>query len=39
LVRLVEGLALEARMLISALGKYTAAALDTEDLLLPPPTR
>ncbi|PWW54821.1 glutamate synthase-related protein [Actinokineospora spheciospongiae] len=35
LVRLVECLALEARLLISALGKYTATDLDPEDLWWP----
>ncbi len=35
LIRLVEALALEARMLISAVGKYQAAALDREDLWWP----
>ncbi len=33
--RLVEALALELRMLISAVGKYHVNALDPEDLLLP----
>jgi len=33
--RLAESLALEIRMLISALGKYTPAALDPEDLWWP----
>ena len=35
LIRLAESLALEIRMLISALGKYTPAALDPEDLWWP----
>jgi hypothetical protein len=35
LVRLVEALALEARLLISALGRYTADALTPEDLWWP----
>ncbi|MCB5163543.1 glutamate synthase [Streptomyces bambusae] len=35
LVRLAGALALEARLLISALGKYTADALDAEDLWWP----
>jgi hypothetical protein len=35
LIRLLEGLALEARMLISALGKYSTDALDCDDLWLP----
>ncbi|MFF7352825.1 glutamate synthase-related protein [Streptomyces filipinensis] len=36
LVRLVESIALELRLLISALGKYRADALDAKDVLLPP---
>ncbi|MGD0066895.1 MAG: glutamate synthase-related protein [Streptosporangiaceae bacterium] len=35
LIRLAESLALEISMLISALGKYTPAALDPEDLWWP----
>lgn len=35
LIRLVECLALEARLLISALGKYSPAALGTEDVWSP----
>ncbi|WNI27180.1 glutamate synthase-related protein [Streptomyces sp. ITFR-16] len=35
LTRLVEALALELRMLISAVGKYHVNALDPEDLFLP----
>ncbi|MGW1926470.1 glutamate synthase-related protein, partial [Streptomyces massasporeus] len=35
LTRLVEALALELRMLTSAVGKYHVNALDPEDLLLP----
>jgi isopentenyl diphosphate isomerase/L-lactate dehydrogenase-like FMN-dependent dehydrogenase len=35
LVRLLDALALEARLLISALGKYTTSALDRDDLWLP----
>ncbi|MCI4066947.1 alpha-hydroxy-acid oxidizing protein [Micromonospora sp. R77] len=35
LVRLVEALALEARLLVSALGRYTADALTPEDLWWP----
>ncbi len=35
LVRLVESIALELRLLISALGKYDVAALDADDLLFP----
>ncbi|WDZ83427.1 glutamate synthase-related protein [Micromonospora cathayae] len=35
LVRLVEALALEARLLVSALGRYTAAALTPDDLWWP----
>ncbi|GLZ37984.1 glutamate synthase-related protein [Actinokineospora sp. NBRC 105648] len=35
LVRLVEALALEIRLLTSALGKYTTGALDADDLWLP----
>ncbi|MGW2279739.1 glutamate synthase-related protein [Streptomyces sp. NPDC001770] len=35
LERLVESIALELRLLISALGKYTATALDHEDLWWP----
>ncbi|MFF0428532.1 glutamate synthase-related protein [Streptomyces sp. NPDC004520] len=35
LERLVDGIALELRLLISALGKYTVAALDPEDLWWP----
>jgi glutamate synthase domain-containing protein 2 len=35
LTRLLECLALEMRLLISALGKYTPAALDNEDIWLP----
>ncbi|MFC4036164.1 glutamate synthase-related protein [Streptomyces polygonati] len=35
LVRLVEGLALEARLLISALGKYSADSLTAEDVWFP----
>ncbi|MER5474545.1 glutamate synthase-related protein [Streptomyces sp. NPDC002935] len=36
LVRLVESIALELRLLISALGKYRVDALDARDVLLPP---
>ena len=36
LVRLVESIALELRLLISAVGKYRVDALDAEDVLLPP---
>ncbi|WP_328745019.1 glutamate synthase-related protein [Streptomyces sp. NBC_00285] len=36
LVRLVESIALELRLLISALGKYRVEALDAQDVLLPP---
>ena len=35
LIRLTESLTLEARLLISALGKYTPAALAPEDLWWP----
>jgi hypothetical protein len=35
LVRLVESIALELRLLVSALGKYTVDALDREDLWFP----
>lgn len=35
LVRLVDCLALELRMIISALGKYTVDALDSEDIWFP----
>jgi isopentenyl diphosphate isomerase/L-lactate dehydrogenase-like FMN-dependent dehydrogenase len=35
LVRLVDCLALELRMIISALGKYTVDALDLEDVWFP----
>ncbi|WP_405939265.1 glutamate synthase-related protein [Streptomyces sp. NBC_00726] len=37
LVRLVESIALEMRLLISAVGKYRVDALDAEDVLLPAP--
>jgi hypothetical protein len=37
LVRLVRGLALELRLLVSALGKYHVAQLGPEDLWLPEP--
>ncbi|MBL1109799.1 alpha-hydroxy-acid oxidizing protein [Streptomyces sp. 5-8] len=36
LVRLVESIALELRLLISAVGKYRVDALDAKDVLLPP---
>lgn len=35
LVRLVDALAMEARLLVSALGKYTPGALGSEDVWLP----
>ncbi|WP_150237582.1 glutamate synthase-related protein [Nocardiopsis quinghaiensis] len=35
LVRLVEALAMEARLLVSALGRYSTAALSPDDVLLP----
>ncbi|MFB6816769.1 glutamate synthase-related protein [Streptomyces sp. NPDC056347] len=35
LVRLAESIALELRLLISAVGKYDVGALDAEDILLP----
>ncbi|MFB7939976.1 glutamate synthase, partial [Streptomyces sp. NPDC056049] len=37
LERLVDALALELRLLVSALGKYTPAALTPDDLWSPPP--
>ncbi|MYR92012.1 glutamate synthase, partial [Streptomyces sp. SID685] len=39
LLRLAESMALELRMLISAVGKYRVDALSAEDLLLPADVR
>lgn len=36
LLRLVDGIALELRLLVSALGKYAADAVDHEDVVVPP---